>query len=69
MSSFWQTYDEAAARFANNVAVEIQRPGGLEQVTYRGLKEWAEAVAGWLLVRLRRLLGRWRFLPGTPRAR
>lgn len=48
MSSFWQTYDEAAARFANNVAVEIQRPGGLEQVTYRGLKEWAEAVAGWL---------------------
>lgn len=26
-------------------------------------------VAGWLLVRLRRLLGRWRFLPGTPRAR
>lgn len=48
MSSFWQTYDESAARFATNVAVEIQRSTGLEQVTYRDLKLWAEAIAGWL---------------------
>lgn len=48
MSNFWQTYDEAATRFAGNVAIEIQRSGGLEQVTYRDLKHWAEGVAGWL---------------------
>ena len=48
MSNFWQTYDEAAGRFAANVAVEIQRNGGLEQVTYRDLKHWAEGIAAWL---------------------
>jgi long-chain acyl-CoA synthetase len=48
VSSFWQTYDDAAARFAGNVAVEIQRSRGLEQVTYLDLKHWAEGVAAWL---------------------
>ncbi|MEZ5291436.1 MAG: AMP-binding protein [Vicinamibacterales bacterium] len=45
MPSFWQTFDDAAARFGNNVAVEIQRATGLEQVTYRDLKTWAEGIA------------------------
>ncbi|MEZ5415717.1 MAG: AMP-binding protein [Vicinamibacterales bacterium] len=48
MSNFWQTYDEAAASFAGNVAVEVQRSSGLERVTYRELKAWAEGVAAWL---------------------
>ena len=48
MSNFWQTYDEAAASFAGNVAVEVQRSSGLERVTYRELKTWAEGVAAWL---------------------
>lgn len=48
MSNFWQTFDDAAGRFAGNVAVEIQRPSGLERVTYADLKGWSEGVAGWL---------------------
>ena len=49
MSNFWQTFDEAAARFAGNTAIEIQRPTGLERVTYLDLKTWAEAIAAWLV--------------------
>ncbi len=48
MSNFWQTYDEAAGRFGGNVAVEIQRATGLEQVTYQELKRWAEGIAAWM---------------------
>lgn len=48
MSNFWSTYDEAAGRFGGNVAVEIQRASGLEQVTYQELKRWAEGIAAWL---------------------
>lgn len=49
MSNFWQTFDEAAARFAGNTAIEIQRAAGLERVTFHDLKTWAEGVAGWLV--------------------
>ncbi|MGE0813717.1 MAG: AMP-binding protein [Vicinamibacterales bacterium] len=45
MPNFWQTFDDAATRFGGNVAVEIQRASGLEQVTYRELKAWAEGIA------------------------
>ena len=48
MSNFWQTFDEAAARFAGNTAIEIQRAAGLERVTFFELKTWAEGVAAWL---------------------
>jgi len=48
VSNFWQTFDDAAGRFAGNTAIEIQRPAGLERVTYLDLKTWAEAIAGWL---------------------
>lgn len=47
MSNFWQTFDDAAARFAGNTAIEIQRSSGLERVTYHDLKTWAEGVAAW----------------------
>ena len=45
MSNFWQTFDEAAARFAGNTAIEIQRAAGLERVTFQDLKTWSEGVA------------------------
>lgn len=48
MSNFWQTFDDAAGRFAGNIAVEIQRASGLEQITYAELKTQAEAIAAWL---------------------
>ncbi len=47
MSNFWQTFDDAAGRFAGNTAIEIQRSSGLERVTYHDLKTWAEGVAAW----------------------
>lgn len=49
MSNFWQTFDEAAARFAGNTAIEIQRAAGLERVTFHDLKTWSEGVAVWLV--------------------
>ncbi len=48
MSNFWQTFDDTATRFANNIAIEVQRASGLERVTYRDLRLWAEGIAGWL---------------------
>ena len=49
MSNFWPTFDEAAARFAGNTAIEIQRAAGLERVTFHDLKTWSEGVAVWLV--------------------
>ena len=48
MQNFWDVFDAAATRFSDNVAVEIQRASGLEQVTYRELQGQAQAIAGWL---------------------
>ena len=48
MRNFWEVFDAAATRFNGNVAVEVQRAAGLEQVTYAALKGQAEAIAGWL---------------------
>ena len=48
MQNFWDVFDAAATRFSGNVAVEIQRASGLEQVTYRDLQGQAQAIARWL---------------------
>ncbi|MEP7118910.1 MAG: AMP-binding protein, partial [Acidobacteriota bacterium] len=48
MQNFWDVFDAAATRFSGNVAVEIQRATGLEQVTYRDLQGQAQSIAGWL---------------------
>ncbi len=50
MHNFWEVFDAAASRFPGNVAVEVQRAAGLEQVTYKGLQGMAESIAGWLTV-------------------
>ncbi len=46
--NFWDVFDAAANRFPANVAVEIQRAAGLDQVTYRDLKSMSESIAVWL---------------------
>jgi long-chain acyl-CoA synthetase len=46
--NFWEVFDAAARRFPGNVAIEVQRTGGLEQVTYRQLQGMAGSIAGWL---------------------
>ena len=48
MSNFWQTFDEAAARFAGNTAIEIQRADRLDRFTYRELHDMASVRAAWL---------------------
>lgn len=47
MHNFWDVFAASAARFPDNIAVEIQRKTGLEQVSYRALASMAEAIAGW----------------------
>ena len=49
VQNFWDVFNAAATRFPGNVAVEVQRTGGLEQVTYRDLHDMAEAIARWLV--------------------
>lgn len=51
MHNFWDVFAVAAQRFPGNVAVEIQRSSGLEQVTYGDLRQMAEAIAGGLAAR------------------
>ncbi|MCC6988051.1 MAG: AMP-binding protein [Acidobacteria bacterium] len=51
MHNFWEVFAASAQRFAGNVAVEIQRSTGLEQVTYAGLRDMAEAIASELAAR------------------
>ena len=48
MQNFWDVFAAAAVRFHGNIAVEVQRAAGLEQVTYAALKTQAEAIAAWL---------------------
>ncbi len=49
VQNFWDVFSAAATRFPANVAVEVQRAAGLEQVTYRDLRDMAEAIARWLV--------------------
>lgn len=46
--SFWQVFDQAASRFADLTAVEVQRKDGLEVVRYGELHAMAESIARWL---------------------
>ncbi len=46
--NFWEVFASSARRFPGNVAVEVQRSTGLEQVTYDELQRMAEAIAAGL---------------------
>jgi acyl-CoA synthetase (AMP-forming)/AMP-acid ligase II len=46
--NFWQAFDDLATRFADRVAVEVQRRDGLERRSYRELRALALSRAAWL---------------------
>jgi long-chain acyl-CoA synthetase len=48
MPTFYDRFVECAQRRPQNVAVEVQRPDGLESYTYAELRGMAEAVGAWL---------------------
>jgi long-chain acyl-CoA synthetase len=49
MPTFYDRFAECAERWPQNVAVELQRPDGVESYTYAELRLMAESVATWLL--------------------
>jgi long-chain acyl-CoA synthetase len=49
MPTFYDRFVECAERWPQNVAVEVQRPEGLESHTYAELRRMAEAIGGWLV--------------------
>jgi long-chain acyl-CoA synthetase len=49
MPTFYDRFVECAERWPQNVAVEVQRPEGVESHTYAELRRMAEAIAGWLV--------------------
>jgi long-chain acyl-CoA synthetase len=49
MPTFYDRFVECAERWPENVAVEVQRPEGLESHTYAELRRMAEAIGAWLL--------------------
>ncbi|MGH9516907.1 MAG: AMP-binding protein [Terriglobales bacterium] len=49
MSTFYDRFVECAQRWPQNVAVEVQRPDGIESYSYAELRRMAESIAGWLL--------------------
>ena len=49
MPTFYDRFVECAHRWPDNVAVEVQRPDGLESYSYAELRRMAESIAGWLL--------------------
>jgi len=48
MPTFYDRFIQCAERWPTNVAVELQRPDGLESYTFRELRHMAEAIALWL---------------------
>jgi long-chain acyl-CoA synthetase len=46
--NFWQVFDDLATRFADRVAVEVQRRDGLERRSYGELRALAVSRAAWL---------------------
>src|SRR5581483_4194816 len=48
MPTFYDRFIECAERWPTNVAVEVQRPEGLESYTYDELRRMAESIAAWL---------------------
>jgi long-chain acyl-CoA synthetase len=51
MPTFYDRFVECAERWPQNVAVEVQRPDGIESHSYAELRRMAESVAAWLLGR------------------
>jgi long-chain acyl-CoA synthetase len=49
MSTFYDRFVECAQRWPQNVAVEVQRPDGIESYSYAELRRMAESIAAWLL--------------------
>jgi len=49
MPTFYDKFIECCERRPQNVAVEIQRPDGLESFTYTELRRMAESFASWLV--------------------
>jgi long-chain acyl-CoA synthetase len=49
MIGFYHRFSECAERWPDNVALEIQRPDGIESCTYGELRHRAESVARWLV--------------------
>jgi len=49
MPTFYDRFVECAQRWPQNVAVEVQRPDGIESHSYAELRSMAESIAGWLL--------------------
>lgn len=49
MPTFYDRFVECAQRWPQNVAVEVQRPDGLESYSYSELRRMAESIAGGLL--------------------
>src|SRR5947199_6499844 len=51
MPTFYDRFVECAERWPKNVAVEIQRPEGIESYNYSELRRMAESFAAWLVAR------------------
>src|SRR5947207_12652111 len=51
MPTFYDRFVECAERWPQDVAVEIQRPEGVESHTYSELRRMAESFGGWLVAR------------------
>lgn len=49
MPTFYDRFVECSQKWPSNVAVEVQRPDGLESYTYAELRRMAESFGGWLL--------------------
>lgn len=48
MPTFYDRFVECAQRWPQNIAVEVQRPDGMESYTYAQLRRMAESIAAWL---------------------
>src|SRR5579884_3538782 len=51
MPTFYDRFIQCAERWPTNIAVEVQKPNGLESYTYGELRGMAESIAGWLAQR------------------
>jgi long-chain acyl-CoA synthetase len=52
MPTFYQRFQQSAAKFPNNIALEIQRADKVESVTFAELARMAEGVGSWLSTRV-----------------
>lgn len=49
MPTFYDRFVECSGKWPSHIAVEVQRPDGLESFTYAQLRQMAESFASWLL--------------------